>query len=522
MFDRVSRPAAGKVQADVDRIDRIEGLAAATSLAEQRFDRVRQRVGFVLGPLALVAGLLAPAGDLSWEAHRLGAVMLLVVVWSVTEPVPLAVTALIGASLAVVLGIAPVEEVFAPFANPVIFLFLGSFMLGRAATEHGLDRRIATALLSLATFRGSFRRLASAVCGLTFALSAWLSNTATAAMMLPLANGVLRAAPGSGRSLSPRSQTGLLIAIAYAASIGGVITPVGSPPNLITIGLLDTVGGYRVNFVVWMAVALPIAIVVGLALQFLTVARFGDSGGSRGPETSPLRLATRSGPWTTAQLNCAFAFAVAVVLWITPGLLNLVNPDAALARWMSTHLEESVVALLAACLLFVLPARGGRRRFTLDWHTATQIDWGTILLFGGGLALGGLMFTTGLAGFIGDRVIAVSGAQSLWAITFVGLVLSVLLTEIVSNTAAANMLIPVIISIAQASGVSPVPPAMAVGLGASMSFMLPVSTPPNAMVYGTGQVPVLSMIRYGAVMDVVSIVVIFAGLRLLCPLMGLV
>jgi sodium-dependent dicarboxylate transporter 2/3/5 len=233
--------------------------------------------------------------------------------------------------------------------------------------------------------------------------------------------------------------------------------------------------------------------------------------------------AASPGPWTRGQRNCALAFGVAVVLWIAPGALALVaSPDAPITRLIGARLDEAVVAVVAAGLLFLLPVDWRQRRFTLAWTSAARIDWGTILLFGGGLALGRLMFVTGLAAHIGQTVITLSGAQSLWTVTAVAVGLSIVLTEVTSNTASTNMLVPVVISICQAAALNPIAPTVGTALGASMAFLLPISTPPNAIVYGTGLVPITRMIQYGLVLDVASFVVIVLGLRLLCPLLGFV
>jgi len=227
------------------------------------------------------------------------------------------------------------------------------------------------------------------------------------------------------------------------------------------------------------------------------------------------------GAWTRGQINCAIAFGCAVALWVLPGLLAL-GADAENAVAVAAgRLDEGVVAVVAAGLLFVLPVDWRQRQFTLDWASASQIDWGTILLFGGGLSLGQLMFSTGLAAHIGGGLVQVSGAESLWAMTAVATLVAVALSEITSNTAAASMLLPVVLSITTASGINPVPPAIGACLGASLAFMFPISTPPNALAYGTGLVPITLMIRYGLVMDVIGFVIIMGGLRLLCPLLGL-
>lgn len=501
------------------------GLADAEALfamspAEERFERWRRTTGLFAGPLVFAAVWALPTPALTVPAHRLAAVASLVVVWWMTEPVPLAATALIGASLMVVCGVASAADAFAPFANPTIFLFVGSFIIGQAATEHGLDRRLAFSILSGKAVQGSLVRVALTMAGLTMVLSAWMSNTATTAMMLPVAVGVLRATGVLGHGRGRTAASIFMLSIAYAASIGGIMTPVGTPPNLIGLGLLERIAHVRINFVTWMIVAIPISVVASSVLFALTAHRVGaavrDSGRKRLSAIEPPK-----GSWTAGQRNCAAAFGMAIVAWVLPGAMALVVPDAPVTKWLATHVHESVVAVLAASSLFLLPVNFSERRFTIDWKTASRIDWGTILLFGGGLALGDQMFSSGLAGVMGRALVAASGAETVWGITAMAIVTSILLTEITSNTAATNMLVPVILSVAMAAGVNPVPPALGVTLGASMAFVLPVSTPPNAIVYGSGMVPILTMAKAGIVMDTIAFFVILGGLRLLCPLVGL-
>ena len=488
---------------------------------ESRFDRVRHSVGLFLGPAVLLALWFLPMPALSVEAHRLAAIVGLVVVWWTTEAIPIPATALIGTALTVVVGVATAQDAFAPFASPTIFLFIGSFIIGQAVTEHHLDRRMALSLLSLRGVRGNFGRIALVLGGFTAAVSAWMSNTATTAMMVPIALGVLNAT-SAGLRRDVRVTAPFLLSIAYSASVGGIITPVGTPPNLITLGLLDKLTGARIDFLSWMILATPIAIVLMVATLCLSGRRIAVAGG--GGEIDDVEPAARSSmPWTVGQRNCAVAFGVAVVLWITPGVLALVaSPNAPVTRLVATRLDEAVVAVVAAGLLFLLPVSWRRREFTLGWSAAARIDWGTILLFGGGLALGRLMFVTGLAAHIGQAVVAMSGAQSLWTVTAVSVGLAIVLTEVTSNTAATNMLVPVVISICQAAGLNPIAPSVGTALGASMAFLLPISTPPNAIVYGTGLVPITRMIRYGLLLDVIAFFVIVIGLRLLCPLLGFV
>ena len=502
----------------------IEAAGAAVSEVEERFDRARRSVGLWLGPAAFALFWFLPLAALRPEAHRLSAVVSLVVVWWVTEAIPIPATALLGAALTVVCGVANATDAFAPFASPTIFLFIGSFIIGQAVSTHQLDRRLALSLLSLNVVRGSLGRTRVAMGLLCLAVSAWMSNTATTAMMLPVAMGVLTAAGVADRRGNRSYAIGFLLTVAYAASIGGIITPVGTPPNLITLGLLDRLAGVKINFLTWMLLMTPIALSLGLVMFIAGVRLFPPlAQGSRAAASCVDGAEHRMGAWTIGQRNCALAFSVAVVLWVTPGALAVLGQgDVPWVKTLTLRLDEAVVAITAASLLFVLPVDWRERRFTIGWSEASSIDWGTILLFGGGLSLGRLMFVTGLAEHIGRAIVVWSGVETLWGVTAMAAALGICLTEITSNTAATNMLVPVIISIAQASGVSPVPPALAVCLGASMAFMLPISTPPNAIVYGSGLVPITAMLRFGIVLDALAFVVIVAGLRVLAPMLGLV
>ena len=230
----------------------------------------------------------------------------------------------------------------------------------------------------------------------------------------------------------------------------------------------------------------------------------------------------RLGPWTRGQVNTLVAFGVAVALWMLPGVLSVLGLGGRARRnWFEARMPEAVVAVVAALLLFVLPVRLREGEFTLTWAEAVKIDWGTILLFGGGLTLGTLMFETGVARAMGEAFAAQLGTSSLWGFTFTAIAIGIVMSETTSNTAAANMVIPVVIAIAQASGINPIPPALGAVFGASFGFMLPVSTPPNAIVYGSGLIPLPKMMRAGIIFDVLGLFIIWIGLRVMCPLLGL-
>ncbi len=494
----------------------VEPVHTAISSGERRFEEAGRSIGLFLGPAVFLLLLWMPMPTLSAPAHRLAAVVGFTVVWWATEAVPAPVTALIATALAVLLGVAPAQDALAPFANPIIFIFLGAFILARAIAAHNVDGRIARSVLALPFIRHDLIRSRTALGLLTLGISAWMNNTATAAMMTPIARGIL----GKGTHSHGGFGTGLMLLVGYAASIGGMLTPVGAGPNLITIGLLESMGGVRVNFVQWMILCVPIALMAMAALLAITTWLFplAEPQGARAAQD----VARHTQKWLPGQRNTLVVFGTAVALWILPGVLAFTMPDASITKLAGARLDEGVVAIAAACLLFLMPVHWQSRTFTLGWKEAHEIDWGTLLMFGGGLALGRMMLVTGLAEAIGVTLVRLSGAESLWAITAMAAAVSIIVTEVMSNTAAIAMLVPVVIGIAQASGIHPVPPAMAVCLGGSFGFIMPIGTPPNAIVYGTGLIPLRSMMRAGILLDLIGFGIIVGGLRLLCPLLGFV
>jgi sodium-dependent dicarboxylate transporter 2/3/5 len=252
------------------------------------------------------------------------------------------------------------------------------------------------------------------------------------------------------------------------------------------------------------------------------VVRYGTAASGADLSDYLQREKAALGPWTLGQVNTAVAFCVAVLLWVAPGFLAVFRGEGDPSlKWFNARFHESAVAVIAALLLFVLPTDLRRGRVTLNWSEAVQIDWGTILLFGGGLSLGALMFSTGVAHGLGNAVTGLTGTSSLWVLTAAAIVMGIVLSETTSNTTAANMVVPVMIAAATTAKLHPVPPALGAVLGASYGFMLPVSTPPNAIVYGSGLVPIPKMIRAGVLFDIMGFFIIWGGLRVLCPMLGL-
>jgi sodium-dependent dicarboxylate transporter 2/3/5 len=479
---------------------------------EERREPWRRRIGLWLGPLAFVVVLLAPL-PLSDPAQRVASVAALVLIFWVTEALPLAVTALLGPALAVALGVARSREVLAPFADPVLFLFLASFLLAEALRVHGVDRRIALWILTRRGTAASQVRGRIALGLATLMLSMWLNNAATAAIMLPIAVGLVRCLATTG---SRESGTGTLLSVGIAASLGGIVTPLGATSNLVALGFLEQVGGRRPSFAAFTAIGLPVAVVLmGLVLLVIRIA-FPARGAGKDPAIYVALARERSAQagWGSAQSACAVPFALAVVGWAVISFERLLHTGGGLA----VRFDEAVVGLLVAVLLFAWPV-GGRR--VLAWEDATRIDWGTLVLFGGGLAMAKLVFDTGLAAVLARAALSATGVTSLWGLTALALGAAILLTEVAPNVSTVGLLAPLVLAAARDQGLPLTPPLLGVCFGASLGFMLPVGTPPSAMVYGTRLVPLAAMMGVGFVADLLGFLVVLGSLRLLCPVLGL-
>jgi sodium-dependent dicarboxylate transporter 2/3/5 len=311
----------------------------------------------------------------------------------------------------------------------------------------------------------------------------------------------------------------LLLSTAFAASVGGLATPVGTPPNLIGIGFVRREAGVELTFFAWMALGLPVVVLL-FAWALAGFRRSAATAGASLRGVTRLIAAERAalGGWTRGQVNTLVAFAVTVVLWVLPGVVALVaGQDAPLYATLQRAMPESVVALLGATLLFVLPVDLRRHEFTLPWSEAVRIDWWIVFLYGGGMALGTLAFKTGLAEAMGHALTGLLGVRSGFGLIALSTALATVLSETTSNTASANMVVPVVIAFARSAGIDPVLPAVAATMGSSLGFMLPVSTPCNAIVYGSGRIPLTAMMRYGVALDVVGVVAIVAVVTLLGP-----
>lgn len=483
------------------------------------FDRKRHMFGAVMGPLCALLIWITPISSLNVAQHQLLAIMALVAIWWITEPVAIPVTSLLGPSLCVLVGVVPMKTAFESFASPMIFLFMGGFLIAKGMMVNGLDKRIAYGIMSMKWVGDSPRRIFLAIGLACMLCSGWISNTATAAMMFPIALGLLEAIREMmavrGREINLRTYkyaTGLMLMTAYACSIGGVLTPIGTPPNIIMLGFLDELAHIHVSFFQWMIWG-GIAMVCYFVIAYFVLWRMfpADIDHIEGAKELIAEKVSSLGKWTMAQRNTLFAFLVAVVLWVTPGIISICyGADSELLKTYNSILPESAVAMVGALLLFFLPVDKTFKKTTLNWREAVGgIEWGTLLLFGGGLAMGGMMYSTGLSEWIGQLIINSLGGnppQILFIAVFC--VMALLLSELTSHTAATNMIGPLAIGAAVSAGFSPIPVAVGVALSSSLGFMLPVSTPPNAIVYASGYIPITKMIKTGVYIDFIGIAIV--------------
>jgi len=469
-----------------------------------------QVIGLVLGPVVCVVMLaLAPPAGLSAAGWHTASLAVLMAVWWATQAVPLAATALLPLVLVPLLGIANVKEAAAPFANPLIFLFLGGFLIALCVERWGLHRRIALHVVQ--RVGGRPLNLVAGVMLATAALSMWISNTATTIMMLPIALSLIAitcqgARNGSGSSAN--FAAAMMLGTAYAASIGGMATLIGSPPNALVAGYLLQNSGIEVTFAGWMLIALPISIVM-LPLAWLLLTRvvfpFRTADLHDQTDAVPEMLAAM-GPMSPAEKRVAAVFAAVAACWIAHPLIS-----DALGGGVVTDVG---VAIAGAITLFAVPADWGRKVFLLDWETARKVPWEILLLFGGGLSLAQAIADSGLAGWLGGGLDFLGGAPTILIVLGVTL-FAVLMTELVSNTATTAALLPVVAALSASTELAPLVLGASLALGASSAYMLPVATPPNAIVFGSGHVTLPQMMRAGVLLGLAGVLVITAGVALL-------
>ncbi len=469
----------------------------------------RQKWGLLLGPLlfALLLAAPTPAG-MNVEAKRALAAAVWIAIWWVTEAIPIPATSLLPIVLFPLTGAVSVADAAAPYSNPNVFLFLGGFTIAMCIERWNLHRRIA--LYIIFWVGTTANRLILGFMVATAFLSMWISNTASTMMMMPIGLAVIlqiaRMIQEQGvEGIDVRQGhftfgTCLMLSIAYAASIGGVATLIGSPPNIIFAGVAEQLFDVSIGFFQWFTYGLPISVVF-LFLAWLYMTRWayppqleGIPGGREYVEQELKGL----GPMTRPEKSIAAVFTAVALAWVSrPFLLEALFPE----------INDALIAIAGAVVTFIIPVRAKGAYFLNDWDTALRIPWGILLLFGGGLSMAGAFADTGLAEWMGEHLSALAGFPMI-VIMLAVVTMVIYLTEVTSNTAITSMMMPIMASMAAAMEVHPFALMITAATAASYAFMLPVATPPNAVIFGSGYMSIPQMVRAGVWLNLLGVVLL--------------
>lgn len=460
-----------------------------------------------LVPLILVLPQLLTHG-FSLPAPSAMAIFISIIILWFSEIIPLAVSALLVPLMAIFFGILDTKLAFSAFGDPILFLFIGGFLLAGAMEKHGLDKRMAFFLLSKKFTSSSISHLSFVIAFICWVLSMWISNTATCAIMTPMVLGIiqtLKTQLKDSKDLENLSSR-LLLITAFASSIGGMATPIGSPPNLIAISLLKN-ANIHISFFQWMSYGVPISIFMLIALLTLMHYRMPIKDINMSKVSASFKTQLKElGKIKRSEVLVMLCFSIAVIGWITPDIISKISFFDDYAKEITSKLNIGVVALFSSMLLFIFNDENSKP--ILNWQDSNYINWGVILLFGGGLCLGKVLDVSSLAKILSEYIFF-GGTHSAFILLLIVVVLGIVLSEFSSNTASASILVPIVLAQTQAmpSNIGVIL-AVSVALGASCGFMLPVSTPPNAIIYGTGRIQLKTMIKYGLSFDFIGMVAI--------------
>jgi len=463
-----------------------------------------QLIALVAGPLAALIIHLLPAPEgMEPTAWNLVALTAWMVIWWLGEAIPIPATALLPIAMMPILGIETIGNVTANYGYHLIFLFLGGFVLAGAMQRWGLHRRLALHIVNMVgTSPGGI--VAGFMLATAF-LSMWISNTATTIMMFAVGLSIVDFIDSKVRdkAVVHNYGVGLMLAIAYAASIGGVGTLIGTPPNALLAGTLADKYGVEIDFFTWMKIGMPVVIVMlPIAWLLLTKVLFPARGLRLENAGEIIKQEIRDlGRMSRGEIVVMIVFLGAAFCWVT-------------RDWLGLPVNDSGIAIIAALLLFAIPVSAEKGQYAIDWTLAKDIPWGILLLFGGGLALAGAFKSTGLAEYIGESVAAFEGV-SIWVLVAITAVCIVYLTEITSNTASTATFLPILAAVATGLGENVLWLTVPVALGASMAFMMPVATPPNAIVFSYDKMKLGDMVRAGFWLNIIAIIVVFGAMYLL-------
>lgn len=496
--------------APAEHLERLRPSPEGMHEDDPRSYTTRQKVGLWLGPLLFIAMLLLPTpAGMEPSAQKMAAVALLMATWWMCESIPIPATSLLPIMLFPLLGIMHTKKAAAPYASHLIFLFMGGFIIALAMQRWELHRRIAMNIVKLVGFSPS--RLIFGFMAATATLSAFVSNTATAVMMMPIGLAIITHVIDEGKKEGLDKQIdfskenfafglNLMLGIAYAASIGGMATLIGTPPNTVLAGYLNKAYGFEISYVDWMKVGVPLVLIM-LPICWLWLTKVANPMKLKkvpGGREMILDELKQMGAMSTGERWTAAVFFLTACGWIFRKNLGYLFADPSLVT-------DAAIAMTGALILFMIPVNMKKNQFVMDWHWASKMPWGVLLLFGGGLAMAAGFKATGLAAWIGSQVGLLNNAPVLVLIIAVT-TLIIFLTELTSNTATAAMVMPILSAVAIGIGQSPLLLVIPAAIAASCAFMLPVATPPNAIVFGSGYVTIPQMARSGFGLNIVGVI----------------
>ena len=498
-------------EAPAEHVQRLKSGPGGVEEGEPREYTRRQLLGLILGPVLFVLMLLVPApAGMEPAAQKMAAIALLMATWWMCESIPIPATSLLPIALFPWLGLMPTGKATAPYANHLIFLFMGGFIIALSMQRWNLHRRIAMNIVKVVGFSPS--RLIFGFMVATAALSAFVSNTATTVMMMPIGLAIITHVVTEGKKegldkhidFSPEQFAfglNLMLGIAYAASIGGMATLIGTPPNTVLAGYLNKTYGFEITFAKWMTIGVPLVLVM-LPICWLWLTRVANPmklkkvPGGRDLINDELR---QMGRMNAGERWTALVFGLTAFAWIFRAQISFLFPDPKMVT-------DAAIAMIGALVLFLIPVNMKKNQFVMDWHWASKMPWGVLILFGGGLALAEGFKETKLAEWIGSQVSLLENAPVLILVIAVA-ALIIFLTEMTSNTATAAMVMPILSAVAIGLGQNPLLLLVPAAIAASCAFMLPVATPPNAIVFGSGYVTIPQMAKSGFGLNIISIVI---------------
>ena len=472
-----------------------------------------QRIGLVLGPLlALLTALTFSPDGLSQSGVIVAAIGIWMAIWWATEAIPVAVTAFLPLVLFPVFDVVSTRDIAAPYAHPIIYLFFGGFVVALAIERCGLHRRIALLVFSLAG--ADARALVAGFMAAAAFVSMWISNTSTTLMLLPIAMSVVTVINETMPTLDDRQSSNfgvsLLLGLAYGATLGGLATLVGTPPNAFMAGFMADNYGVQIDFARWMLVGLPVSLIM-LPIAWFVLTRFIYPINFKASDEAVRHIRSMQsglGKMSKAEVRTAGLFAFLVGGWLSRGLLSDVP--------MLGEISDTGVAMAAAVAAFLIPS-GQKGQALMTWDAAAKLPWGVLVLFGGGLALASAVTASGLALWLGQQLVGV-GALNAILLVIVATALVIFITELTSNLATTATFLPVIAAIGVETGQDPLIYVIPVTLAASCAFMLPVATPPNAVVFSSGLVAIPAMARVGLVLNIIAVAVLSLVSLFVAPL----